>query len=148
MSQKIEFVAINKFGYDTQIKPYPASQNIPEWWKKEEPYSIDHNNPTGKKILINYGTSNATFKKCTPMLDAITSGYIIPLWADVQVRQERDGNPSINWITKTNVFSPHGESSERVQPPTGYSNNVFKYLNTWMPKTPKGYSVLVTAPFG
>jgi hypothetical protein len=148
MTKKIEFVAINKFGYETQPKPYPASQNIPDWWRKEEPYSVDKNNPTGKKILINYGSSNATFKKCTPMLDAITSGYIIPLWADVQVRQENNGTPSINWITKTNVFGPHGESSERVQPPTGYSNNVFKYLNTWMPKTPKGYSVLVTAPFG
>jgi hypothetical protein len=147
MTKKIEFVAMNKFDYDIQLKPYPASKNIPDWWRDELPYDVTEENPTGKKIIVDIGSSNATFKKCTPMLDAITSGYIVPLWADAQVRWTEEG-PRITWRTKRNIFQQHGDSSSRVQPPIGYSNYVFKYLNTWIPKTPKGYSVLVTSPFG
>jgi hypothetical protein len=147
MKNKIKFTAMNKFDYDIQLKPYPASTNIPSWWRDELPYTVSESNPTGKKIIVENSTSNATFKKCTPMLDAITSGYIIPLWTDVQVRIV-DGEPVITWRTQRQVFLKHGEASERVVPPTGYSNHVFKYLNTWMPKTPNGYSVLVTSPFG
>jgi hypothetical protein len=147
MTKKIEFVAINKFDYDVQLKPYPASKNIPAWFRDELPYEIGYENPTGKKIIVQGGNSNASFKKCTPMLDAITSGYIVPLWADAQVRWVND-SPVITWRTSTNLFSPHGQVSQRVEPPAGYSNHVFKYLNTCMPKTPKGYSVLITSPFG
>jgi hypothetical protein len=147
MTKKIEFVAINKSEYDIQLKPYSASKNIPSWWRDELPYEVSIENPTGKKIIVEEGASNATFKKCTPMLDAITSGYIVPLWADVQVRSTPKG-PRVTWRTKSNLFMPHGEASERVPPPAGYSNYVFKYLNTWIPKTPKGYSVLITSPFG
>jgi hypothetical protein len=147
MTKKIDFVAMNKFDYDTQLKPYPASKNIPDWWRDELPYDVSKENPTGKKIIVSFGYSNATFKKCTPMLDAITSGYIVPLWADAQVRWTEEG-PQVTWRTKRNLFEHHGDSSSRVQPPAGYSNHVYKYLNTWVPKTPKGYSVLITSPFG
>lgn len=147
MSKKIVFKALSERDYNIFLKPYPASQNIPDWWKKETPYIISGDNPTGSKVIVKNYESNASFKKCTPMLDAITSGYIVPLWADVQVRQV-NGFPSITWQTKRTIFQTHGQSAQNVLPPLGYSNNVFKYLNTWIPKTPKGYSVLVTAPFG
>lgn len=147
MTKKIEFIAVNKIDYDVQLKPYPASKNIPDWWRNETPYLESEENPLGKKIIVEEGSSNASFKKCTPMLDAITSGYLIPLWADAQVRWI-DGSPRVTWRTKTPLFSLNGPSSGRVQPPPGYSEHVFKYLNTWMPKTPPGYSVLITSPFG
>jgi hypothetical protein len=147
MSKLIKFKARNKKEFDIQLKPYPASENIPSWWKEETPYQISNENPSGNKILIRDTYSNATFKKCTPMLDAIVSGYIVPLWSDVQVTQTLNG-PLVTWKTERNVFEIHGESSQKVVPPTGYSNFVFKYLNTWIPITPSGYSVLITSPFG
>jgi hypothetical protein len=89
------------------------------------------------------------------MLDALTSGYIVTLWADVQVRQvisEENGKPypRVTWRVNypLGVFSQHGKSSEKINPPLGYSNIVFKYQNTWIPRTPPGYSVLITQPFG
>lgn len=144
---KIEFIAKNKFAYDTYLPPYPASSNIPEWWKKQTPYDVSEENPNGSKLIVENRTANATFKKCTPMLDALTSGYIIPLWSDVQVRQTPEG-PRITWRTQQDVFQAHGESSHNVTPPVGYSNRVFKYINCWIPKTPKGYSCLVLPPIG
>ena len=147
MSNKIIFKALSEIDFETFLKPYPASQNIPDWYMKGKPYEVSEMNPTGGKILVNNRLSNAAFKKCTPMLDAITSGYIVPLWADVQVTEQL-GLPTVTWRTARDVFVFHGQSSEEIQPPTGYTNKVVKYLNTWVPKTPPGYSVLITAPFG
>ena len=147
--KKIEFKATNKYGFDTQIPPTPASEHIPDWWKNMTPYVTSPVNPTGKKFLIDHGLPNTTFKKCVPMLDSITNGYIISLWSDVKI-QNNDGKlvPEIHWRTTVPIFEPHGTSSNLVPPPPGYSTNVFKYLNTWLPITPKGYSILVTSPLG
>jgi hypothetical protein len=147
MNKKISFVAKDKYGFETQTKPYPATKVIPQWWKDATPYTQSLYNPNGGKILIENRIPNASFKKCTPMLDALSSGYIIELWTDVLVTVD-NGFPLISWKQSTDVFQMHGNSSRDVETPNGYHSQVFKYLNTWIPKTPPGYSVLVTSPFG
>lgn len=147
MSNIINFIAQDQYAYDVCPRPFPASNAIPKWWKDSTPYSIDSNNPDGKKIIIENFESNASFKKCTPMLDALTSGYIFPLWADVQIRQEND-MPYITWRVSRNVFEIHGQDSSKVESPEGYYEVAFKYMNYWHIKTPKGYSTLITHPFG
>lgn len=105
-------------------------------------------NPSGKKLILENGASNTTFRMCTPMRDALSAGYIIPLFSDVLVTQTTSG-PRITWRTKeTAVFQQHGDTALNVEAPAGYTAHVFKYINTWIPKTPPGYSLLVTAPFG
>jgi hypothetical protein len=147
MSKKIIFKARDENGWAVQPKPIPASQLLPEWWRPIPPYETTLVSD-GTKLIVENLTSNVSAKKCVPMLDALLTGYIVTLWTDVQVRQI-NGNPRITWRVKTNdVFEEHGPSSKMIEPPTGYSNNVFKYYNTWIPITPKGYSVLITAPFG
>lgn len=147
MNKKITFKALSEYDFEIFLKPYPASSNIPDWFKKSPPYFLSDKNPSGSKMVIDGKASNAGFKKCTPMLDAITSGYIIPLWSDVLITQTEHG-PEISWRTGRDIFENHSPDARDVKPVTGYSNNVVKYLNTWIPHTPKGYSVLVTAPFG
>jgi hypothetical protein len=103
---------------------------------------IFHNvtNNDGKKIIVEDRESNASFKKCTPMLDMLSSGYIVPLWTDVQVTIENN-LPLINWRTKKNVFELH--NGQEVEIPYGYHKTQFKYLNQWTPRLPKGYSALI-----
>jgi hypothetical protein len=139
---------MDKYGFDTHLKPYPASQAIPQWWRNGTPYFPSPNNPDGKTLLIDKnGHSNATFKKCTPMLDAITSGYIIPLYADVLLKN--DGNDiNVSWRTTNSIFELHGPSAYSVEKPDGYKEGVLKYLNTWIPITPPGYSCLIVSPLG
>lgn len=147
--KEITFQAENKFFYEAALRPYPAKMSIPDWFRDMHPYQISEENPDGKKLLVRNGESNATFKKCTPMLDALTSGYIIPLWADVHVTHSPDVLPLITWkIQKYEVFSLHGANSTHMTPPTGYHSRAFKYINPWIPILPKGYSYLVTQPFG
>jgi hypothetical protein len=139
-TQKIHFVARDKHSYDVCPRPFPASQAIPKWWKDASPYIKRPDNPEGKKIIIADRESNASFKKCTPMLDMISSGYIIPLWADVQVRNI-NGLPNISWRVQRDVFEVHYK--QEVEVPDGYGDFQFKFLNEWIPVLPKGYSALI-----
>lgn len=137
---EIEFIALDKYAFEVCPKPFPASQALPQWWKDATPYIKSLKNPDGKKIIIENGESNASFKKCTPMLDLLSSGYIVPLWADVQVKIENN-SPYISWRVQKNVFEVH--SGQEVEIPYGYYKDQFKFLNQWLPKLPKGYSALI-----
>jgi len=144
MSKNIEFIALDRYTYEVCPKPYPASAAIPKWWKDKGLYQQGPNNESVNKLIVKNGESNVSWKKCTPMLDALCFGYIIPLWADVQVTFE-NGFQSINWRMSQNVFENHG--GEGIEKPEGY-NQVFKFINNWVPKLPKGYSLFITSPIG
>lgn len=146
-TNKITFIAEDDYTELVCPKPYPASKQIPDWFKNQEPYKTSPDNPDGKKLIVRNYESNATFKKCQPMLDTLTAGYIVPLWTDVTV--ENNGFPFINWrVTGREVFSLHAENSVNIDTPIGYFKSVFKYANPWHIKTPPGYSVLITSPLG
>ena len=147
MKQAIRFEATDEYGWDVAPRPYPATQAIPDWWKAMTPYTKTEDNPKGSKLIVRNRISNASPKKCVPMLDAITSGYIIPLWSDVQVANE-GGNKLLTWRVSQPVFLEHGEQARDVETPVGYNEQVFKFLNKWRIITPKGYSCLITQPFG
>lgn len=72
-----------KFTADADVRtiipaPVPAHRAIPEWIKKVKP--VIRNNP---KAAV------GTIKRCKPVIDACSQGYIIPLWTDLQVSVER-----------------------------------------------------------
>ena len=148
MSKKIIFKAKDQYGWEVQPKPKPATECIPEWWKNMTPYIKSAENPDGNKLIINNRNTNAGPKKCVPMLDAINTGYIVSLFSDVQIKQV-NGFANITWKLKSgDVFAMQGPGGNDVQPPTGYTRDVVKYLNTWIPITPPGYSILITTPLG
>jgi hypothetical protein len=148
MKQIIKFEARNEYGWDVAERPYPASQSVPDWWKAMTPYSKSEDNPDGKKLIVRNFESNASPKKCVPMLDAMLSGYIIPLWSDVQVTNDGQNGKSLTWRAREDIFQAHGFDAANVETPIGYSNQVFKFMNRWRIHTPKGYSCLITQPFG
>ena len=53
--------------------PVPAHKMMPAWFKKIKP-------TTDGKL------QNGTIKRCMPVLDAVSQGFIIPLWADLHVK--------------------------------------------------------------
>jgi hypothetical protein len=153
MDNKINFIYHNQTAYEMGIHPQPAKRFLPEWFKKMAPYQKSDLNPTGREINIENKSSNATAKKCTPMLDGMTSGYIVPLWCDVQVKQIKNQEtnkwfPRITWRIDSNVFELHGESSREITAPFGYNQEVFKFITWFRIETPKGYSIMVNSPAG
>jgi hypothetical protein len=149
MSKNINFRARSKNEFEVQLKPYPAVKQLPKWFLDMGPY-LDKTKasfPNDEKLHFRDRVANATFKKCVPLLDSMSAGYIIPLWADVMVEQENN-IPKVYWKTANDVFMIHGQSSREITAPTGYDQIVYKYNNCWIPQTPKGYSCLITSPLG
>lgn len=119
--------------------PKPASKFIPDWYRNLESYTIKEKKPDG-----NAGTT-ATAKRCMPIFDAITAGYIIVSPADVYVSQ-RDGVPYYEWAHFDLIqFHPAGQAPEH---PHRNGHMAYpKWINHWAIKTPKGYSTLFVQPF-
>lgn len=148
-SKNINFRARSKTDFETHLKPYPAVKSLPKWFLDAKPYLFDPKStaPNDGKVHVRDRFTNATFKKCTPLLDGMSSGYIIPLWTDVEIDSTGDV-PGVFWKTLRNVFEIHGDGTNDIVAPDGYHTQVFKYLNCWIPQTPKGYSCIITSPFG
>jgi hypothetical protein len=152
-NKTIKFTAIDKHGWEVAPKPFPASQALPDWFTSMRPYDPHPADPNGTRPILEDRFSTVSPKKCMPMMDIMLNGYIIPLWSDVQIRPIKNPitaaeDPYVTWRTFKEVFQVHGETAKNVEAPVGYSKTVFKYMNKWHIKTPPGYSVLVTQPFG
>ena len=140
--KNIKFTYIGKYYYDVCERPRPSSAFVPDWYR-DMPEYLGHDN----RIVVNYNNSNATAKKCIPMLDEIITGYTIPLWADVQVQQMPE-LPMLSWRVSQDVFELHGPTSKLVPPPPGFSTTVYKFIAGLRIETPPGYSVMIKQPSG
>lgn len=143
----INFKYLSKHAFEVCEKPRPASHFIPEWHKNMPSYSPTPTCPAADRLSLTGGGTNVTAKKCIPMLDSISSGYIVPLWADIVVEQSQNG-PLLNWLVEDSVFSLHGSSYVGMTPPPSFSHIVFKYMTYFRMETPNGYSVQVRPPAG
>jgi len=133
---KITFTNISPFP-DLE-KPQLASKVIPEWYKEIGSYVGD------KKIPQSNGTGTGTIKKCMPVFDAITAGYIIVSPADVYV-SIKDREQFFYWAA-LDLIAFHSIEQAFSHP----NKNPFpfaKWINNWAIKTPKGYSTLFVQPF-
>jgi hypothetical protein len=140
MTKTIKFHAINKHTAEVKQKPIPASQCLPEWFTSMSPFD-------GKKLEMD-PLPTVTAKRCAPLLDSLTSGYIAHLWADLFVTQTENG-AYIQWGTEERVADawPWRQSST-YEVPGGFDRTVFKYFHGWVIETPPQYSCLITHPFG
>jgi hypothetical protein len=127
--------------FDVIPKPIPAFKMIPEWFKKIQPTSADN-------LRDHAGAKSMTAKKCMPLLDAMSTGYIIPLFADINVRTNKDG--SLIEIGPPNLFgdviSFHDKEQLGGKTSPTYPGNAIKFINHWVIKTAPGYSTLFVPP--
>jgi len=108
--------------------PYPASKLVPEWYRRLP------------------GASNKveTVKKCIPILDALTSGYMITLPVDVHFNQEEK---SFWYDSPFQINSDHYVSqTQGVDIGKEFDEQPHKWINQWLIETPKGYSCLFIHP--
>jgi hypothetical protein len=118
--------------------PIPASKFLPQWYKDLESYMNGARKPNGT------GTTTATIKKCIPVFDAITAGYLILSPADVYISQKDDA-PYYEWANYGLIqFHPVEQAPEH--PDRNGHITYPKWTNPWAITTPKGYSCLFTAP--
>lgn len=134
MTVDITFTDI--IGVDSKYQPVPASRLLPDWYKDTNEY-ID-----GER-QIRDGQTPHTVKKCIPVFDAMTAGYIISTYVDVQVTQQ-DGLPYYQWPSLDAVsFHPVSQAPNH---PDGNGAPYPKWSNPWAISTPPGYSCLFVPP--
>jgi hypothetical protein len=137
MTKEITFT--NTSAFEDMDKPQPATKFIPDWYKNMESYIGGVKKPgSGNDKTV------ATVKRCMPVLDAITAGYIITLPADVYVSL-KDGMQYFEWSNFGLVeFHPVIQAPEH---PLKNEHSYAKWMNPWSVKTPSGYSTLFVQPF-
>lgn len=122
---------------DDSFSPIPASKMIPDWYKKTDSYEGPREPYT------------QTIKKCIPIFDAVTAGYIlktpIDFWVKIVDGEQHyytpdgaitNGSPLISYHSvKQAPFHP--QMNQRPYP---------KFINPFSIKTEKGYSCLFIPP--
>jgi len=135
MAKEITFTNILGFNF---YPPKPAIKEVPEWYKNTPEYVGEN----GKKITI-AGIIPVTIKKCIPVFDAMTSGYIIYTQVDVQV-EYKDNLPYYTWAEQ-NAIAFHPLQQAPLHPNKNEAPYA-KWNNPYSIKTPPGYSTLFTPP--
>jgi hypothetical protein len=121
-------------------KPKPAKEYIPEWYKKAKAYTNEEN----KKIPSLDGRPLGTVKRCMPLFDMMTAGYIMETPYDIYVHRI-EGEPYFQWGNNEAIafqtleqFASHPSFCEL--------NYAVRINIPWSIKTPKGWSILVMEP--
>jgi hypothetical protein len=121
--------------------PIPAAQGLPDWFKGMPARAF---NPA----LAQEGD---TVKRCPPFIDAMTSGFLMPLMCDLTVE-----NGEFTW---DNDLPPGGQSGF-LRSPVGFHDgsqvtgtplfeadrSLIKFHNLWTIEAPEGYSIMFTHP--
>jgi hypothetical protein len=116
--------------------PFPAREFLPDWFRKLPP--VD-------KAELGAGSNGQTIKRCMPFLDAMATGWIVPLAAAIRL-EVRDGGSRVDygWDFDRVMVSNHvpyqiaGHPSQ-PRPP-------LKLHNYWAIRTPPGWSCLFVPP--
>lgn len=102
------------------------------------------------KPQIDANPQNSTVKRCVPFLDAMSAGFIIPLWSDMFVFAKH-GNLEVNFpnnFLQAETLGFHSESQMPHHPMSKmpYGNILMKFINPWVIETDPGVSCLFTSP--
>lgn len=121
--------------------PVPADKEIPEWYKSMPPY-IDKTN-------IVSSADTQTMKRCMPVFDVLTAGYLIKTYTDIMIEKTKDGKTRWAWSYEENNDKPietHPAFQTVNYKNTGIMSELPKFSNPWGIQTPKGYSCLFMHP--
>lgn len=146
----IEFIDTTGETHES-LAPRPAKRVIPDWYKKMEGYAGDFDS----KTYMPQGLNPSTIKRCVPVFDAMTAGYILVTPQDVAVEQGRkiaakpNTDRQYRWPTEHIPIEFHSHDQAEGHP---YAENqkdlgdIPKWLHPWAIRTPKGYSCLFIPP--
>lgn len=144
---KIQFTTDNKLA-ELDFKPIPSKKFIPEWYKNIDLYLDGFETPDAKKLVSTESNTVFTIKGCPPVLDYLTSGYILISHSDILITPELSEDKeskSYWWRSNASKIEGHGHQQCPIKI-NNFKNEYFKVINPWSIKTPKGYSCLFYQP--
>lgn len=123
-----------------EAPPLPGTQVMPEWFTTTPP----HYHRTLKYQVLPPELKlreNATVRSCPGIVDYLSGGYILRLWADFAITFV-DGQYA--WESHQQEFrlGQHDPGQYQKMPKPGFPL-VLKFFSPWYCRTPPGYSVRV-----
>ena len=116
--------------------PVPAKGYLPPWFRKLPAVTPDQVSTTDTGLTV---------KRCMPFLDAMTTGWIIPLAATVRLRISDEGRRvDSGWEFDRTMVSNHGAHQVKGHP--FGDRPPCKFHNYWTIVTPPGWSCLFIDP--
>src|SRR5437763_15692015 len=103
-------------------QPFAASKGIPDRFKRLPP-----------ELTVD-GQQVDTVKKCPPFVDAMSSGYLIPIIADVEFTMTAQGLEF-----KSNVPVVDFHDSRQLTGESPQQMSIIKIVSPWIVRTPPGY---------
>jgi hypothetical protein len=123
----------------------PAKKVIPDWYKNT-PKFLGSEDVDG--LIKNGNTSNRSIKACVPVLDYLTSGYVIKTVSHTKFKNENGEDfCGIKYVTSDNSSistHSHKQCPVRIE---GERKTYIKFNSPWIIKTPPGYSCYFYQPF-
>ncbi|WP_026615676.1 DUF6065 family protein [Ensifer aridi] len=116
--------------------PVPAKAVLPDWFRKLPAVDQAHLSTTNNGLTV---------KRCMPFLDAMTTGWILPIAATVRLEIKDNGRSvEAGWEFDRVMVSNHGAhqvagNPREPAPPC-------KFHNYWSIRTPPGWSCLFLPP--
>lgn len=116
--------------------PVPAKGYIPDWFRRL---------PAVDEGQVSTTDTGLTIKRCLPFLDAMGTGWILPLAAAVRL-EIREGGRRVDagWDFDRTMVSFHGAHQVRGNPQG--ERAACKFHNYWTIVTPPGWSCLFLDP--
>lgn len=131
---KIEFFSTVPFLNDIEeCRPKPLTKFIPDWWKN----------------VPNESGGHFTIKECPSFPQMFRSAFVVPMWADLQIKNT-DRGPI--WKIPHPAFriESHNNNQFLDFAPKDVKDNVskiMKFICPWNVITPPGYSVFQMSSF-
>lgn len=141
---KIEFI-LAAGGIDNVFDPpVLAVDCVPEWYKQQAPYM------NNIKEINEKGSYNTTVKKCMPVFDAMTAGYVFCCVADIVFQKNINGGLQKAYWSVDNFVPIESHSGKQfdsmdINPSMWETEGAYKFNNPWIIRTPPGYSCLFTS---
>jgi hypothetical protein len=149
MKKNIKKIRFYSHGKETAMfapKPEPTLKNIPDWYKRQAG-SVDEDSGLAK------GVSTGTIKRCMPIFDAMTAGYLLYFPMDVYV--DATDPQKLTWSApnpmlkhSSEMFAVHAELQYDQYPVDRdiWHPQLFRILPFWSAVTEKGFSTLIIHP--
>jgi hypothetical protein len=142
--RKVKFIPINDLTEKIINEPKPAKNFLPSWYKNLLPHMVQNKNPRFPSMSIE---KNLTAKKCMPLLDSMTYGYVATLPCDIFFVDPAEYGHRILWdVSYSPVQNHHIDQVGDMSFPPGYEGGIFKWMFPFIIKTPPGYSCMFVHP--
>ena len=119
-------------------EPRPAVKYFPDWFKRIPPTLQGRDQ---------FGGPSFSAKKCFPLIEAMSLGYMMPLAGDTRIISNNDCSeiqatnpPAVKTVEFHNVEQIGGKGAP------GFPGNPVKWINHWVIETAPGWSTLFIPP--